>query len=72
VVVGMVVEGDGAVVGASAEVVGADTEVLGSTIDVPALSLSVPHAITATASVAAPSRRATVLEDRVVPLTPEP
>jgi hypothetical protein len=66
VVVGTVV---GTVVAATVEVVGFDEEGLGSPIDVPALSLSVLQAISETASVAAPSRRATVPKSCAVPLT---
>jgi hypothetical protein len=71
-VVGMVVEGDVQVGAATDEVVGLDEAGLGSPTDVPALSLSVPQAISATASVAPPNRRARVPRDRAAPLTTEP
>ena len=71
-VVGIVVEGDVQVGAATDEVVGFDEEGLGSPIDVVALSLSVLQAISATASVAAPNRRATMPADRAAPLTTEP
>jgi hypothetical protein len=69
-VVGTVVECDVQVGAATDEVVGFDDEGLGT--DVPALSLSVLQAISATASVAAPTSLATVPEDRAAPLTTEP
>jgi hypothetical protein len=72
VVRGVVVEGDVELVVATAEVAVFDEEGLGSPVDVVALSLSVLHAKSATASVATPRRRATVLEDRAVHLTTEP
>lgn len=70
-VVGVVVEGD-VEVGVSDEVVGFDEAELDPPTDVPELSLSALQAISATASVTAPNRRATVLEDRAAPLTTEP
>jgi hypothetical protein len=71
-VVGPLVEGAVEVVVGAAEVAGLDEEGFGSAIDVPVFSLSVLHATSATASVATPSSRATLLEDRAVPLTIEP